>query len=472
MRWLLAILLLIPFFLSSQEMDNKPVTKKEDPQTNLNKVIIADIRLVGNKITKDKIIFREIEFSIGDTLEVDKLDSLMVKSSQNLMNRSLFNFVTITKAIDGEKCDITVDVVERWYIWPFPIFGFADRNFNVWWKTKDFSRLNYGIDLRVENFRGRMEYLNFIVQLGYDKRFAVQWTIPYLTKNQDFGMSTLAGYQLNKEIAYGLENNKLVFYRPEDGNAREWAFGMVNFTFRQKYNYLHTITLNFDHYHFAKAILEDSSFNYHHPNADFFSLSYLYKQDYRDYKPYPLNGHYFDAGIVKQGLGIFSSAVDLLTLSFVFDQYIHLYKRWYFAYNVTARLSDKSRVPYFIRPAFGYNGMELRGYEYFVVTGQHLGMFKSNIKFEIIPRKVHRFKWIKTEKFGKIFYALYANIFYDMGYAFNKYDDPENALSNQLLWGTGLGIDFVTYYDLVIRFEYTINKQKEPGFYINLVAPI
>jgi hypothetical protein len=59
-----------------------------------------------------------------------------------------------------------------------------------------------------------------------------------------------------------------------------------------------------------------------------------------------------------------------------------------------------------------------------------------------------------------------------MGYANDQNANGQNPLANQLLWGTGVGIDFVTYYDLVIRFEYTINKQGETGFFINLVAPI
>ncbi len=79
---------------------------------------------------------------------------------------------------------------------------------------------------------------------------------------------------------------------------------------------------------------------------------------------------------------------------------------------------------------------------------------------------------VELSQFGKIFYALYANLFFDMGYAYNKVYDVDNELANQWLWGTGLGIDFVTYYDLVIRFEYTFNKQGDQGFFINLVAPI
>jgi len=473
MRWLLVILLFSSFYLVSQEITTILTPGKANPSV-ASKIVIDTIKIEGNKITRDNIILREVEFKKGDSLKLSQLDSLVVKSSQNLLNRSLFNFVTISKEIDGSNCDIKVKVVERWYIWPIPILDFADRNFNVWWETRDFSRLDYGIDLRVENFRGRMEFLNLIIQAGYDKKFQVEWTIPYLTKNQVFGMSVLGGFQLNKEIPYALEKNKPVFINPDNGNAQEWAFGLVDFTFRQKFNFLHSISLSYDHLRFTESLLADSidGFDYDQTVADYFSLGYLYKQDFRDYKPYPLKGYYFDAGILKQGFGIFKNGVDVLSVSFVFDQYINIYKRWYFAYNLTAKLSNKSDVPYFIRPGFGYKGTELRGYEYYIITGQHLGMLKSNLKFEIIPRKVHRFKWIKTEKFGKIFYALYANLFFDMGYAYNKISDVDNALSNQLLWGTGLGIDFVTYYDLVIRFEYTINRQRDHGFYINLVAPI
>lgn len=440
---------------------------------SVDSIIISKIIIVGNNITRDKIIFREIEFKEGDTLRRYHLDSLINKSSQNLLNRSLFNFVTISDSARHGKTTVKVKVTERWYIWPIPILEFADRNINAWWETKDFSRLSYGIDLRIENFRGRMEYLNFIIQGGYDKKLSLKWTIPYLTKNQNFGMKMLAGYQLNKEVAYGLEDNRPVFYKAADGNAQEMGFATVDLTYRQKYNYLHTLSFMFDQYIFADSLsINYPDFAFDQQKTSFLSLKYLYKMDFRDYKPYPLVGYYFDASVQKQGLGILGSDVDLWITSFVFDQYINLYKRWYFAYNITALLTNDESTPYLLQPAIGYKGLEMRGYEYYVIPGQHLGIFKSNFKFEIIPRKVHRIEWIKTEKFGKIFYALYANLFFDAGYAYNKITNPDNKLSNQFLWGTGVGIDFITYYDLVIRFEYTLNKQIEHGFYINLVAPI
>lgn len=434
---------------------------------------IGSILLKGNKITKDKIILRELEFVTGQQISDSALTGLIVNSRQNLLNRSLFNFVTISKTFDKQQVNIEVSVVERWYIWPIPIINTAGRNLNAWWESKDFGRLNYGVDLKVDNFRGRMEKLNIIVQGGFDQVLAAKWTIPYLTKKQFLGIGFGGGYQRNREVIVATVDNKPVFYESMFGYAQERGFGLLDFTFRPKYNFLHTVTLGFDHYSLQDTLLKiNPDYAFEATKYNFISLSYLYKQDFRDYKPYPLKGYYFDVGITKQGFGISGDGIDTWSLSGVFDQYVNIYKRCYFAYSVSALVTSKGPKPYFLTPGFGYLGMEIRGYELFVINGQDFGLFKSNFKFEILPHTVKRIKWIKTEKFGKIFYALYANVFFDMGYANDRDANGLNPLANQLLWGTGLGIDFITYYDLVIRFEYTFNKQGENGFFVNLVAPI
>jgi len=434
---------------------------------------VGKIQISGNKITKEKIILRELEFSPGETLPDSVLAQLMVKSEQNLINRSIFNFVTLSKSIANETANIEVNVVERWYIWPIPIINTAGRNINAWWESKDFGRLNYGIDLRVDNFRGRMEKLNFFVQGGFDQVISAKWTIPYLTKKQFLGIGFGGGYQRNREVIVTTVDNKPIFFESPDGYAQQRGFGIIDLTLRPKYNFLHTLTVGYDHYSIQDTLLEISpEYSSASTKLEFFSIRYQYKQDFRDYKPYPLEGYYFDAGVLKEGLGVVSDSVDTWSFSAVFDHYIPIYKRWFFAYSVSGLISSKSPKPYFLTPGFGYLGMEIRGYELYVINGQDFGLFKSNIKFEIIPKTTKRIKWIKTEKFGKIFYALYANLFFDMGYASDNADDGLNPLANQLLWGTGAGIDFVTYYDLVIRFEFTVNKQGENGFFVNLVAPI
>ena len=38
--------------------------------------------------------------------------------------------------------------------------------------------------------------------------------------------------------------------------------------------------------------------------------------------------------------------------------------------------------------------------------------------------------------------------------------------------GYGVGLDFVTYYDKVIRVEFSTNKLNEFGFFLHFVQPI
>ncbi len=464
------------FAAGVQAKTNKNITQADSTSNTQNDsivVVVGNISIEGNKITKDHIIFRELEFISGEQLNLTDLKGRIKRSQQNLMNRSLFNFVTITTKKNNGNLDIYLQVIERWYIWPIPVFSFADRNINAWLDSKDFGRLNYGLDIRVENFRGRMERLNFIIQGGYDKKFEVKWTIPYLTKNQIFGMGTSAGVQLNRLYAYATENNKLVYFDAGSEYAAQQYFGQLDFTFRPKFNFLHTASISYNYAHFNDSLLElNPNFTYGDTIYNYFKIAYRYKHDFRDYAPYPLKGYYFDVGIEKTGLGILSKDVNLWTFRFVFDQYIHIYKRWYFAYNLSVMYSNDGFQPYFLTTGFGFNSMNIRGYELYAIDGQRLGVIKSNFKFEIIPRRVHNISWIKTEKFSKVFYALYANLFFDMGYANDKLYYKNNPLTNQLLFGTGLGIDFITYYDLVFRFEFSVNKQGETGFRIGLIAPI
>lgn len=446
----------------------------ENVTTSDSLLIINSIILKGNKITKDKIISRELEFEPGNKLEASILDSLITKSEQNLMNRSLFNFVTITKNTVNGRCNIEVSVIERWYIWPIPIIQFADRNINSWWDKKDFSRINYGIDLRVDNFRGLMEKLNIVLQGGYDILLAFRWRMPYLTKNQVFGMGVEGGVKLNHEVAYQTINNQEQYYNSAVGFAQRYTYSNVSFTFRPEYNYLHSFSVGFNQYIFQDTILKlNPDFAFSQTTHNYFTLSYGFKLDFRDYAPYPLDGYYFDIGLEKKGLGIFDDQVNEFSVSANFDQYVNIYNRWYFAYNFGAKFTNqRNQSPYFITSGLGYHPNTIRGYELYVVDGQKLGIVKSNLKFEIIPRTTFNISWIKSTKFSEVFFAMYTNLFFDVAYVDDIYSYQLNPLSNQLLWSTGIGIDMITYYDIILRLELSVNKQGNKGFFISFVAPI
>ena len=465
-RWISVVIVFFTLNLYSQTVDT--ISKVD------TLVTVGRIKITGNKITRDKIITRELEFHSGEQLTISELRKKIVKSRENLLNRQLFNFVTIETSDSGDYRNISIDVVERWYIWPVPILGLADRNFNVWWETKDFSRVNYGVDLKDANFRGRMEKLHLFLQGGYDKKIVGKWVIPYLNKHQNLGMTLAGGLKYNHETAFKDTLNRPVFYRFEDDFARKNYFGELGFSFRPGFNSLHYFTITYNNLWYNDSLLLfNPDLTYGKDHYQYFDLFYKFKLDYRDYAPYPLNGYYFDFSLRKTGLGILSKDVDLWSSTFNFDQYFQIYKRFYFAYRITAFYSNQEKFqPYFLTTGIGFDDFEMRGYELVVVRGQKMLLFRSNVKFELIPMKVHRIKFIKSEKFGKLFYASYLNLFFDTGYADDQQTFNNNPLGNKMLWTLGAGLDIISFYSIVIRLEYSINRQKETGFYVAFVAPI
>jgi len=165
-------------------------------------IIVNKITLAGNKITKPQIILRELLFKENDTIAATKLTGLIEQTKKNLLNTSLFNFANIDTSliVGSNRINITIEVAERWYIWPSPFFQLVDRNFNVWWETKDLSKADYGLYLDWENFRGRKENLSFLVRFGYDESFGIAYKIPYLNKKKTIGAGFIISFSGNHEI--------------------------------------------------------------------------------------------------------------------------------------------------------------------------------------------------------------------------------------------------------------------------------
>jgi len=139
--------------------------------------------------------------------------------------------------------------------------------------------------------------------------------------------------------------------------------------------------------------------------------------------------------------------------------------------GLNSSYSDKN-APYFINNAVGYKRHNIRGYDYYIINGNIFGIFKSNLKYQLIPEKEYIFNFISTDKFSRVHYALYLNLFFDCAYIYEKTNLYNDKLNNSFLYSQGVGIDFVTYYDKVLRIEYTMNKKREKGFFINFIAPI
>jgi outer membrane protein assembly factor BamA len=270
-------------------------------------VIVNSIQLIGNKVTKDHILLRELPFMVNDTILKIELHGKLTSAQQNLLNTSLFNFVTIDTFPSGNKHIIVlITVAERWYTWPSPIFEIQERNFNTWWQTRNFNRVNYGFFLSRENFRGRKEELSFYAQFGYTEKYGLTYTIPYINRKQAGGLGFSFSFSRNHEVGYQTYNNKLVYFKDPDKYVREELSGKLSYTYRQGIHITHSIDLKYNKAKIADT-LNDYTIDYFIGNEieiQYFTLNYYFKNDHRDSKMYPLNGYFFDFEATRMGFGI------------------------------------------------------------------------------------------------------------------------------------------------------------------------
>ncbi len=444
--------------------------------TAKQKYLINNIVIIGNKITKNTILMRELSFAVNDTLSKNELDQKIIKSRENLLNTSLFNFVQIdTLAIGKQKLDVYITVSERWYTLPLPILEVTDPNLTVWWQTKNLEHLNYGAYLVRYNFRGRKENVQIKFQLGFTQQFALLYNIPYLDRKQRHGMSFSFGYSHNHEINYATQNNKLLFYKNNSEFIRQELGGRVRYYYRAGIYNTHSVELRYNYGKIADTLTELQS-DYYSNNASktqFFTLSYLFKRDLRDSKYYPLKGYYLDGDITRFGLGVLNNEpVGINKIECAAKIFVPIYKRLYAAAGLKGKASDNpAKQYYFIQRGLGYTEY-VRGYEYYVIDAQKYILARSNLKYEIVKPHKQKINFINNSRFDTFHYAFYGNLFFDAAYTEDKKYFATNTLSNKYIWGTGMGIDFVTYYDSVFRFEIAMNDLKEKGFFLHFTAPI
>jgi outer membrane protein assembly factor BamA len=461
-------------FSSLQAQNTEPLSDKKD---SISCYTVHNIILSGNKRTKDFIITRELDFRPGDTVCTEEFSKRFEKNQNRLFNTGLFIAVKIVPSFaDSAAIDLTVVMEERFYSFPIPLVGLADRNFSEWWNQRghDLSRLDWGVRFIQKNVRGRNETLRIRAEGGFNKKFEVDYTFPYINRTLKTGLSVYAGVILNRQVAYQTTNHKLT-YTEGDGFIRErYAAGLTLF---RRNNYYVTHALSFFWYRNSIAdtiaILNPNYFLDGRTDQSYPTIHYSYTNDHRDIQYYPLKGYYIDFDMETNGAFV-SKDINYSYAKIELSKFTPLksiHKKLFAAVGFRAKTSTPARQPFFNQRGLGYDKEIISGYELYVIDGQHFVMTKFHLKWQLF-RFNTRVSGIPISNFKNVPLALYFKIHADAGYVANRYPTGNERFANHLLNGCGVGFDFATYYDFVIRLEYSINGAGETGFFINFKAGI
>ncbi len=442
------------------------------------KFIVDSIAITGNKKTRHGIIMREINFQVNDSLTESELQTRCLRSQQNLMNTSLFVHDTVSYTIDtiARHVSVLITVHERWYFWPSLILQIQDRNFNAWWYQEhhELTRLNYGVGFTLYNIFGLNQTLTFIARKGYTEQYGAGYRIPYINKKKTLGLNMGFNYYRNNQIWFKTLDNQLQYFTNKTSYVRTESEAKMGITYRHKLYGRNTFEVFFKASSVSDTInkLNDTYFASQQTFVQYLSLQYRFSYDTRDYKPYALKGHVFDLALVKDGLGALQDETPNNLYAFAsMKHHFKICNRWYMMNAVKGRYMPQYVPMYYFNRALGFTEL-VRGYEYYVVDGQSYGLVKSNIRYQLIKPKAYRAPINSFKKFSTFSFSMYVGPFIDAGFVVDNAFGKFNPLSNQLLLGGGIGIDLVTYYDYVLRTEFSINKMGQTGIYLHFNAPL
>lgn len=437
---------------------------------------VNSIHLIGNKKTKDKIILRELVRKEKDTLLLKNITRINRRNEYNIFNTQLFIYDSVYCKVNDslKQIDYTIKVKERWYIWPIPFVDFLDRNINAWYQTKDLSRLAYGVSLSIENFTGVKDQLTLLFRTGYANQYGFNYRLPYLNKKQTLGAYVQYYYNELNKLHYVTQYNKQRFVFSDSEHLRTDHAARVGFFYRPHLFVQHTLDLSYTNFRISQNVSDlNSNYFYKGSNTtDYFSLIYRLTYDNRDNKIYPLKGTMIDLNLVKDGFDVSdNSKINLAYAGLALKKYFPFHKRLNLAMQVKGRVMNSEQPrPFAFNAALGYSNY-IRGYEYYVIDGQNFVFSKNSLRFQLIKPKFHEVGALKKLKpFSTIPFYAYLTLFYDGGYVQEKYYRTTNELSNAWQHGYGIGLDIISYYDFVMRFEYSFNKQNQSGFFVHLTS--
>lgn len=430
-------------------------------------VQVNDILLSGYKRTKPYIILREVPFKKGENLTIAELNNKLALCKQQLMYTSLFVDVEVSPLrIDSAHVFIHIHVKERWYLFPIPYFKIVSRNFNTWWyeEKRRLDRVEYGLKFQQNNATGRNDNLNLWFVNGFTQQLSLRYENPNLGKKLQHGINVGFGYRRNRELNFAMDSvkpNKWNFYKNEDRFLISQRFVDFSYTYRPAIRTRHSFRAAYGFFTLDSSVVKLNPDYFGNGAAQLGYFDIAYNMSYRnlDYIPYPMKGFAVEANISQRfGKNSYTELTARTTNSF------SLGKKSSFQLQAVGILRAPFHQPYISNGLMGSADTYMRGLEYYVIQGVAGGILRSTLKHELLSFNIRN--PINSKSHDKIPFRLFIKGYSDLGYSYLP-NAGISRLNNKLLRTGGFGLDIITFYDVVLRFEYTFNQLGERDLFFH-----
>lgn len=434
-------------------------------------VVIDSIIFKGNEKTRDNILRRELDIQSGDTVLVKELDKRLEFNRRKLTNTNLFIWVkTAHHSTSAGHILITYEFLEQWYLIGYPVFQLADRNLNDWWsRGHSFDRTIYGAHFIHNNFRGRSEKLSLKAETGFTQRMELGYSNPYIDAKKTLGLGASLTYLTNKNLAYKTVNDTLGFLNSDKILRERWS-GALSLRKRLKFYDFHFAEIRYSHTVVADTIRQLNP-NYYYKGSNeqnFLQLTYAYSYDFRDFAPYPLRGKKIDFATSYYGI-LAQDALNYYDIKASIAYFFDLKSNFFVTTQWKAKVTQENKnIPYANLQALGYGNDNVRGYELNVIDGTSYLLSKNTLKYQLYSQIIP-LRFIPFKQFNQMPLAIYPNAFFDFAYVYQAHPElTSSRYSNRWIYGAGLGLDIVTYYNFVCKLGFPIINSGKSGLVVSI----
>lgn len=425
--------------------------KKISDSLSIPKIYVRNVVIVGNDITDEDIITREIFTQDNSELDLNILQS----DIERIYKLGLFNkvdaFPIPTDSIN--KFDLMILVEERFYILPLPQGGFRNGEFSKFWG---------GARVLWTNFRGRNETASLSFGIGYEPFVSLSYSVPWIGEKAHYFSSFSASYSKNynqsltalndtNSNAIPSSSDNFLIYNFNAG-ATLGKFYTKNFSLAAglKYNLVDSSP-----YEVGRTVSTDGVDN-------FLTFSFSGQLDTRNSYEYTTAGSFYFLEYIKYGFG---KLFNFNKVTYDARKFIPIKLSDKYAITFASRsigtISFGGTMPYYLDEYYGYNKI-IRGYKKVVSEGNNQFGWFNEFRIPIIsPLYVEGKSIPVVESIGALKklnykFGMYGTLFFDIGTVWDKTD---NFFDSRFINGFGAGLNFILPFGFVGRTDFAFRTE-------------